>query len=232
MAEVRLRVPKGAVPALALLLDLPDQQFSKLLGALGGAKPTFQRGQMSQQIAAESGLTTKDAASILSVLIGLYAFKASENQPTEDLAQVLVRSLQDDADERLTSILESDWERSRDRITAILSLDRSVGLVAKGFAMLLDHPQTLADDGARIFSDIRPVFLDDISAGPAAAVVTHTLKLTYDSDGEAKQFYVVIDENDIKAIRTALDRAEEKGRALREVIVKTSMQYLHHYGKE
>jgi hypothetical protein len=72
--------------------------------------------------------------------------------------------------------------------------------------------------GARIISDIRPVFGDSVEELPVSAVITHTLKLGYDEMREHKEFFIVLDEADLDALQDVLERAKVKGDTLTEVL--------------
>jgi hypothetical protein len=78
---------------------------------------------------------------------------------------------------------------------------------------------------ARILTDIRPVFgaTDD---PPIAAVVVHTLRLSFFEDNESKEFFISLDAEDLRTLRDQLDRASSKAESLKEVIDKTGIDYV------
>jgi hypothetical protein len=71
---------------------------------------------------------------------------------------------------------------------------------------------------AMILSDIRPIFGDDIASGPGSAVLTHTLKLSYHGDEGHRDFFVVLDGEDLKALGEVVDRAQAKDESLRKAL--------------
>ena len=76
---------------------------------------------------------------------------------------------------------------------------------------------------AMILSDIRPVFGDDITSGPGSAVLTHTLKVSYHGDEGHRDFFVVLDGEDLKALGEVVDRAQAKDESLRKVLRGTNI---------
>lgn len=82
--------------------------------------------------------------------------------------------------------------------------------------MLLEQGQAFC--GARILTDIRPLFAPDLKAAPTAALVVHTLRISYHQGSELKQFYVAMDSEDIQALKNTLDRAESKAENLHAVL--------------
>jgi hypothetical protein len=75
---------------------------------------------------------------------------------------------------------------------------------------------------SRVISDIRPVFSDDgdVPAIVDAAMVNHTLKLTYfpGERGLPGEIHIAVDATDLKNLREQIDRALDKERAARALI--------------
>jgi hypothetical protein len=65
-----------------------------------------------------------------------------------------------------------------------------------------------------------------VEGKPYGAVVIHTLKLSYHEEGDHKDFLVALDDDDIKALRAVLDRAEAKARFLRKQLKDTHVDDL------
>jgi len=75
-------------------------------------------------------------------------------------------------------------------------------------------------------TDIRPIFGDDATEVPAAAVLTHMLKIQYYHNGEPNDFFVVLDNLNLWTLRQVIERAEEKAATLRSLIKATDITYL------
>ena len=111
----------------------------------------------------------------------------------------------------------------RKRITVVLGIE-SLGLVVKAQDVLVAHARTYAR--ARILSDIRPVFGNDVSAQPPAAVIVHMLNMIYNRAGRRENFTVALDEKDINQLIEVLERARVKNKTLKEIIEKSGLRYI------
>jgi hypothetical protein len=71
---------------------------------------------------------------------------------------------------------------------------------------------------AKILSDIRPVFGDKPTVRPVGAVVTHTLRIGYHLGGDHREFHIILDVQDLEALKVAVDRAQAKDKTLRALL--------------
>jgi hypothetical protein len=71
---------------------------------------------------------------------------------------------------------------------------------------------------SRILSDVRPVFGPRPTQRPVGAVVTHTLRLGYHEGSEHKEFFVILDSDDLIEMSEVVTRAMAKDRTLRELL--------------
>lgn len=79
----------------------------------------------------------------------------------------------------------------------------------------------------RIVSDIRPVFPDgEIGDRVDAALINHTLRISFKTGEEADETYFAVDEKTLRALKDQIDRAIAKESAARTFIVKGSATVL------
>jgi hypothetical protein len=110
----------------------------------------------------------------------------------------------------LRAKVKADAEQLRPLFVNLLGL-RNIGLSVKATRVLMDTERHMHD--VSIYTDLRPIF--DADGGAInACVLMHTMKLDY-SDGDGKEFFVFLDEDDISALEEALVRAKRKAAALR-----------------
>jgi hypothetical protein len=79
---------------------------------------------------------------------------------------------------------------------------------------------------ARIVSDIRPVFGENVEDSPKAATIVHNLNIHY-SIGEHKRhddFFVALDSNDLQYLKDVVDRAEKKDKSLKAILKDTTIR--------
>lgn len=140
------------------------------------------------------------AAALLSIR-GLF-----RTMPAAELATMLsaVRDLDLDPDER---------ENLGERVRALLVTDV---LSTTAVAVDLQTQNERNYQSARILTDLRPVFADDLDEAPTGGVIVETLQLqTWSRDGTVETIFVAMDEKDLTQLRVAVDRALKKTATLR-----------------
>jgi len=109
------------------------------------------------------------------------------------------------------------------RATAILDIE-SLDLIARSHYVLLEHSRTYSS--ARIISDIRAVFGDEVNVQPDGAVIVHMLNVIYNSAGRRENISLALDEKDIDLLMAVLERAREKNKTLKQTIEKSGLKYV------
>ena len=71
--------------------------------------------------------------------------------------------------------------------------------------------------GARILTDIRPIFTND-ATGMDGAIVSHTFRLYFDGISGRNELQVVLDEGDIRLLAEQCDRAICKAKTARDIM--------------
>lgn len=122
--------------------------------------------------------------------------------------------------------LELDPEaraRLRERASALLATP-AFSTTAVAVDLQTQHQRNYQE--ARIFTDLRPVFPDDVGASPTGAVVVEMLQLqTWSRDGETETFFIALDEQDLGQLRDAVDRALAKTVSLRRFLDEKGLAY-------
>jgi hypothetical protein len=78
--------------------------------------------------------------------------------------------------------------------------------------------------GARVLTDLRTVFGDDVSTRPAMTVM-HTLELKYHHEtGDHREFYISLDDEDLQRLKEVIERAQRKGATLVELMNKANFR--------
>jgi hypothetical protein len=144
----------------------------------------------------DKGQSSKDGA------FSMILSRAASRDPIEKFVDTLCEAMPLSAPR-----VDCDIAQLRSRMTDILTVS-SLNLIASAHDVLSEHQQTFSS--ARTVSDIRSVFGDDVTVGPAGAVLVHMLSLGYYSTGERHSFVVALDNKDIDRIADVLQRAREK----------------------
>jgi len=79
---------------------------------------------------------------------------------------------------------------------------------------------------ARVLTDLRPVFGADPKQAPAAAVIIHNLKIAHQAGREIREFFVALDNQDLRKLQEVLERAVKKEASLSSVAEKAGLPWL------
>jgi hypothetical protein len=221
MAEIAINIPSEALPDLQTIAELDDQTFNSLVSAIGETQPTLTHGQFIKRLASKSaGFQTKDIAVVLKTAFVLYSLKGKRKISASDMAGGIVNS---SLVSQSPTFPQSEKEKLRNRLAQLLTLDKSLGVTAKAFDVMTEHERIFC--GARILSDIRPVFADNPESASAAMII-HNLQIGFHQDGKHQEFYVALDTDDIQKLKEVVERAEKKTIALKSLINKSEVPYL------
>ncbi|HEX5503888.1 MAG TPA: hypothetical protein VFW96_14785 [Thermomicrobiales bacterium] len=207
----RYQVPKEEYLGLSKLLHLPDVQTQELMEAIQSTSPTLLRRDFIAHVAPKTGIPYADAREILNVLLTLYGVYSDSELPPTQFVDAIAQALRE-AEEPSTRPENEDLTLFKERLLRFLSLDQSLGITGKALYVFSQHEHTV--HSFEVFTDVRPIFGSDIGVTPAAAVITHNLKVTYHEGDGLAEFFVALRPPDIVRLRKVLDRADRKAKTL------------------
>ena len=110
---------------------------------------------------------------------------------------------------------KGQWADIEPQLRVLLNSD-AIRTVSKASDLAYDHANLF--QGARIVTDVRPVFNDLLgeNMGIDGAVVSYTLRLHYDNREGDHSVSLALDETDILALKNQCERALEKARFVRD----------------
>lgn len=217
-----LQIPKAHLETIGKMLKLSDTAADQLIAALSSSTATTGPLSMSEQIREQvPGIPFDDLTNIVSVVYTLYNLrKFLEASPSEFLND-LIEGIRTNPEFGLKKA--TDLSRIRDRFQRLLGI-AALNTVSKALDLQRDGERLYCD--ATIFSDIRPVFGEDVTSRPTGAVITHTLKLGYHGHGEHKEFFLVLDEEDLADLQEIIKRAQSKGETLSMLLKEANLPRL------
>lgn len=213
-----LRVPPSFVASFKALRDMDPAEFDALAEALAEATPVLRPESLAAAIAPTvTSLPVPALTEILSALTSLTGLGRLQNATAAEIAERLAEShdLETPTEER---------ERFAGRVARSLE-SRAVRLLGKAVDLRTEHDKVFV--GARVLTDVRPIFGEEVAAPPEGAVLSHTLKLEFvHNEGTLGNTYVVLDNEDVQALRKALERAEAKAETMKQVLERIDLPYL------
>lgn len=193
------------------LSRLDDAAASEVVGRLEAlpayAPVTDLQRELSAAVGdAGSGL----AAALLSLRGQLRTWTASE------IGAALSQSRDIEIDPEARPLLQ-------ERTSALL---QTAALSSTAVAVDLQTQHERNYQAARVFTDVRPVFADDVEDRPTGAVIVEMLQLqTWTRDGDAETIFVALDEKDLAQLQGVVDRALKKTATLRDFLDEKGLAY-------
>ena len=210
MAE--LRVPGPYKAALGALARMSEAQVSRLIEAfesVAGYRPVRELSEVvTETLGEETGTDAEELVTALLSLRGQY-----RTTSVERLARAASEAVVDEPDLR---------DQLRQRIEALIRLP-SMSTTAGAVDVLTQHQFNY--QSARILTDIRPVFPEDVEAPPTGAVIVEVLQIqSWQRDGSTHTFHVAMDQVDLNELKEVVDRALKKTGQVRDLLDKVGME--------
>jgi hypothetical protein len=212
-----LRVPREHEGGFAKIRDLDDESAQELLAALQKLPATINPDSLISAVAAAMAdtIAASDVEEMVPALLFLYSARDATGASASDIAEGIARGMERVVSRELRSSPEYR-EPFQARLVELLSAD-SPSVIARAGNLSMENEHTLRY--TRVITDIRPVFeQEDPKATPRAAAIIHTLKISYSADNQTKNFFVMLDDNDISELLEQLERANSKAESLRAIL--------------
>jgi hypothetical protein len=194
---------------------MPEEQFASLVAGLQNSPPIITAGKLARRVATATNLEVPIADLLLESFVSLCDLRNDRGVSTVELTEALYTALGNVKD-RVLQPNDAERKALADRIEQVLDAESPLGVLTKASSLWTEHEHIFVE--AHIATDMRPVFKDDLDAPLTAALIVHTLRLTYLQGSERKDFYVALDIDDIDKFRAILDRAELKAKSLNSLL--------------
>jgi len=197
---------------------LSEEQFASVMDFLGQQEEILPAGELSKQLA-ERFPTLGDAAE------GIVGAAVSLDTRAQHSYDACARNAEAVSLDPNLEIDDESRSAFAERLTALLQ-SKPIRLAAKSLDLVTDYDHVYY--GARILTDIRPVFDDSESEiFPTAAVVIANLKIEhYGPSGQLTSFHVALDHWDLEELQEVVERGLEKTEASKKYLEGVKMAYL------
>jgi len=211
-----LDIPEQYLDGVALIGGLNDEAFNELLSALETAPLAFRHRLFASNVAAEvKSISKADISQIVEMLISMNIVRRSASVEISEFINDVYDAVVDIGDEEFDSIVEQE-DQFKTKLSRLLS-SKSLEIVSKAQSVILDHERRFCS--VRVASSISPVFGSDAEQPPLAAVITHTLRISYHQESnDIKEFFVELSEKDLKKLSHSIKRAGQKAKALKAIL--------------
>lgn len=221
-----LEIPREHIPGIKLLVEVEDEVFRALLTAADKVSPALSAEKVAIALSPEvEGIDLKGLEEITAVIVSLQMYlRENEDLLIEDVVTRLTSNL---LEREEFSDFVPQIDRFKQRFHDLLTSEGIFRTIAKTFELRIENERILA--GARVVTDVRPIFKDDVAKGMAAAMVAHTLRITYRDATGQKEFYTALDELGLNILLEQILRAQEKAEAIRSMLEKASIPQIEPY---
>jgi hypothetical protein len=213
-----LRVPPRFEGSLRVLAALPEDEFASLLDFLNNQEQLLVPQDLGKELAEHLPQLAEQAGDILGAAVSLSTRVQHDPDAAQESAEGV--SLSPELD-----LPEGQRPAFVERLAAIMRC-HAVQSAAKALDLVTDYDHVYY--GARILTDIRPVFsTENDEVTPVAAVVIANLKIEhYGPSGDITSFHVALDHGDLLELRDVVQRGLEKTKSSKEFLEEKSMRYL------
>jgi hypothetical protein len=223
---VILRSPESSKPGLKLLAEISDEIANKVLTAVQRVPLHIDVDKWVESVSSDVEDINRDGLqNILQALALAYPLLEEPGFEVKEAVEGIVNGILQD--EYFSEVSKQKLDGLAGRLTAFLNADTSLSVVAKASDLLVEFERIFS--GARIVTDIRPVFKAKMDKDLAGAFIVHTLKIDYRDASGSKEFYIALDSSDVSNLIEQLFKAEEKAEVLQSLLNKANVTYIDPY---
>lgn len=211
----QLRLRPQQVADLAKIRDTSLETLVAIVDHLRTVRPRpIKPRELRREIALALGAKPEDADRILRPLLSLHAV-LRQHRLTADEAIEMVGHAIDSSAPSWTPDEISRWHQVEPAFKRLL-MSPTVRLVSITLDLMYEYENLL--QRVRVVTDIRPVFSEDATQ-IEGSVVSHMLRLRFDSTEGDRSISIAMDESDIRELQRQCERALLKARTAQSLMV-------------
>ncbi len=201
-------IPDYVKEGFLVLIKSSQEKIDKLFKELEETPKGLLPSELAKSLLSLSIFSEQELSHIVRVILSLYVLKDNENKGVDEIIDGICKALVETGDENL--IPNENLENNLKRFFSL----KTVGITFKAIGLLTEFDKTFVD--ARIITDIRPAFEDNINSSIETGVIVHNLRIKYQKDTSLyKEFYIALDNEDLSKLKEQIIRAENKEKSIR-----------------
>jgi hypothetical protein len=219
-ALANLRIPERFRIGVAEIATLTDGSFTDLVAALKDSGLSNTAADLASKIEdAVPSISLSDREAMIAAISAMQGVMKAAHVDSRKFASDVWDALDSDSPE-LTEDLDEDTLKAR---MFILLNETSIHLKSAKVSELRSEIER-SFCGARVLTDVRAAFGDDATKRPAMTIL-HTLEIMFHDDiGRHREFYVVLEDNDLAILKDAIERAIQKKATLVDLLKKADFE--------
>jgi hypothetical protein len=211
---------RRAEEAMRFFALLPGETRERLVLAVENAAPNISVQEFADGVARRADLGSWHVRPLLDAVTFWYDY-VGRNNASDDVVDTVASWLADKytTDLELAGLLQRvecnnpDSEFSKHLKRLIRCQTRTLGITVKAQQLAARHERAYVQ--ARVSTDIRPVFGNNIEAPPEHAIVVHDLMIALREGGVTKSICIGLSSKEVCDLAGVLSRAWSKDRTLR-----------------
>lgn len=206
------------------LAGLDEKVERELIAALESIEPAVFGNDLPKSVASRlDGIPSKTALALIDALLTLYIIKANNKKSASELAAEVAANLACDLESKSENEKNESFDRLNARLLKLLSVP-SLELCAKATGLQGEYDQIFV--AARILTDIRPIFGNNIEEQPINALIVHNLKIEFLDSGVLKEIFFALDGKDLIALTEETNRAKTKQETISKLLLGMKVQMI------
>lgn len=166
-----------------------------------------------------------EANEMISALFTIYGLFDISHGTVDSIVSMFMDAFKEFDDKKVKQASLEQFDLFQDFLKKMLSLHDTLGVWSKAYRLIPEHQRLFMR--SEIYSDIRSVFRpDNPDIKPSAAVIVHSLKITYREAGKKQEIYIGLDAGDLQELNDTVGRAIKKHDTLKKMIADCGIQCL------
>ncbi|WP_439882667.1 hypothetical protein ACSX1A_05745 [Pontibacter sp. MBLB2868] len=207
----KIQIPEPFLPGFYEIAKLNIEQIGTLSEII--AEIPLGTGPKSFQEIIDSRMSFEniDTDELGTTLFSLGSILSSEEFSTEEISKELSESFNENLEEELQ---KDELLELENKLITLFSNYENLKLTFKALLLLTENEKSFSE--ARILSDIRMVFNDNLEDKKRNAVIINQLKIEYRKANQKEELFVSLDTSDLKKLKAQIERALQKEELLKE----------------
>jgi hypothetical protein len=215
-----LKILPRHLSGLAKLLSVPEDAIRELSSRLADVPVSLDPEEPIRKCVSEtSGIPSDDADSIAEAFMSLLLLRTTSNDSLSEFVDELSLAIKETNSEELQFSDEVSGGIKM-RLEVLLS-NETLLVSTKAVSVMFEHDKLFSK--ARVLTQLLPIFGSDVNATPKGAVISHQVGIHYFQNGAHKEFFVLLDSDEVEDFIDVLERARAKADALKQFLATTSV---------
>lgn len=204
----KIRIPENVVEGFIGISRLKNQQVIGLAQFLEKLPVGGKFGEIEDFLISQEAYNPHE---IVKTIVSFGDLLEGENINFRSLAKNLASSVIKDYSKQFEGVEE---ETLSENLFKILENSANLKQTLKAYNLVLENDNLLIN--AKINTDIRLIFNEDMADDKRHGIVIHKLQLTVRSDQNSNNYYITLDNSDLEKMKEVLDRALTKERLIKK----------------